>query len=213
MAKIPEYKEPIEEKNPEESFDPLDILTDGDHGIDISHHNSKVDFDQLDEQKFIFMKATEGKSFVSPVYEKRMDTAESKGIACGAYHYYKPSVDPLVQAKHFCTYSRGDLPPVLDIEDPYSNREKLIADLKIFLEYVEEACGMTPIIYSGFYYLVDLKLPESFSRYPLWLAWYTTKDRIRPPAPWKHITFWQYSETRTVKGVGKCDTNWYYKKK
>ena len=185
-----------------------EVLKPGAHGIDISHHNGNVDFNLI-EQDFIFMKATEGSSFVSPVHAKRMKQAIDLGFPCSSYHYYKPGIDPIVQAKHFCKHSLGDLPPVLDIEDAYSNREKLIADLQKFLDYVEEAHSQIPIIYTGYSYIKDMKLPESFSRYPLWLAWYTTPDKVKAPAPWKEWTFWQYSETAQVKGVGKCDVNWY----
>lgn len=177
------------------------------HGIDISHHNAKVDFDKI-KADFIFMKATEGKSFVSPVYKERMELAQKKGFSCGAYHYYKPGIDPIVQAKHFCNHVTGELPAVLDIEDSYSSRTKIIADLKKFLDYIENKTGKTPIIYTGYSYIKDMNLPEHFSKYPLWLAWYTTADKVKAPAPWNDWTYWQYSENGNVEGVGKCDVNW-----
>jgi lysozyme len=181
------------------------------HGIDISHHNEKVDFDKL-KQSFIFMKATEGAKFVSPVFKVRMKEAAKRNIPCGAYHYFKPGVDPLVQAKHFCnilsTEGMGDLPAVCDIEEMNGqSKAQLIEDLEIFLRYVKYYTNAMPMIYSGYSFLVELNLPESFSQYPLWLAWYADREKLKAPAPWKEWTFWQYSESEIVDGVGKCDVN------
>ena len=188
---------------------PFSYLKNGAHGIDISHHNKTVNLEELKED-FVFMKATEGKIFVSPVHKKRMEKAIELGIPCSSYHYYKPGIDPIEQAKHFCVHSLGDMPPVLDIEDPYTDREKLISDLKKFLDYVEEAHSQIPIIYTGYSYIKDMRLPESFARYPLWLAWYTTPDKVKAPAPWSKWTFWQYSEHGSRTGVvGKVDVNWF----
>ena len=72
----------------------IDLLQNGDHGIDISHHNPSVDLAKVKEgQKFVIMKATEGKDFVSKVYHARMDKAIALGINCGSYHYYKTNVN------------------------------------------------------------------------------------------------------------------------
>ena len=208
----PEIKAPKIEATP--TANPFFMLNPGCHGIDISHHNEKVNFDQLD-QDFIYMKATEGKSFVSPVYGDRMKIAKEKGIPCGAYHYYKPNIGPIAQAEHFYNtlvkFGMGDLPPVLDIEEMGGrDRATLVQDLKLFLDLIEKFTGRVPVIYTGYYFVKDqLRLPENFARYPLWLAWYTTADKVKTPAPWKNWTLWQYSETAQVKGVGKCDVNFY----
>lgn len=201
---------PINEIPTEEETSLFPYLKDKAHGIDISHHNSRVIFGEV-KQDFIYMKATEGSSFVSSVHSSRMYQAIDKDIPCGSYHYYKPKVDPLVQAKHFCKNLMGNMNPVLDLEDPYDNREDLIKDIQIFLDYVEKHTGKIPVIYTGYSYIKTLNLPASFARYPLWLAWYTTSDRVKAPLPWKNWTFWQYSESAIVDGVGKCDVNWYNK--
>ena len=191
-------------------------LRSGDHGIDISHHNKNVNFDLID-QSFIFMKATEGSNFVSSAYHQRMDEAIRLQKNVGAYHYYRINTDPIIQAKHFCKHIKGNLPPVLDIEsinnDGYNDRVHTLQLLK-FLEYVENYTGMIPIVYLGYYFCKDfIKPTPEFARYPLWLAWYTNyESKIKVSAPWKHWTFWQYSETATVKGVGKCDVNYYLSK-
>lgn len=187
----------------------IELLIPGAHGIDISHHNGKVNLSLVKkDQSFIFMKATEGVSLVSLPYHKRMEEALALKIPCGAYHFYRPNKGAVAQAKHFCRNIKGNLPPVLDIESEYSNRNKLIEDLKLFLSIIEDQTGQIPIIYSYYDYLKNLNLPKEFSRYPLWLAWYTNESAVKVPSPWNHITFWQYSDQGIVNGVeGKCDVN------
>lgn len=193
------------------------ILRAGDKGIDISHHNKNVNLALVD-QDFIFMKATEGSNFISPVYHQRMNEAIKLQKNVGAYHYYRINSDPILQAKHFCKHIKGNLPPVLDIEsinnDGYRDRVHTPQLLK-FLEYVEKETGMIPIVYLGYYFCKDfIKPTPEFEKYPLWLAWYTNDEsKLKVPSPWKHWTFWQYSETATVDGVGKCDVNYYLSKK
>ena len=82
----PEPSAPTEPTKPVGKYGTIDLLQNGDHGIDISHHNPSVDLAKVKEgQKFVIMKATEGKDFVSKVYHARMDKAIALGINCGSY--------------------------------------------------------------------------------------------------------------------------------
>ena len=191
----------------ENPIDGLRLLPDRAHGVDLSHHNKGVSIKDL-EQDFVFLKSTEGVSFVSPSFDSMAKNLDVAKIPWGSYHYYRPELDPIKQAKHFISKKLGTLPCVLDIEQKYNDRNTLVLDLRTFLEYVEKFTGKTPIIYSGYSYLVDLDLPIEFAKYPLWLAWYTEEKKVKAPSPWKNWTFWQYSESATVKGIfGKCDAN------
>lgn len=190
----------------------LGSLTPGDHGIDISHHNPSVNLSKVKEgQKFVFMKATEGGSLVSSTYHQRIDQAIQLGIPCGAYHYYRTNVEWEVQARHFLKHAKGDLPLVLDIE-AINNKDfkaRHTQDCLKILKLIEKETGKTPIVYTGYYFMRDTVKPSSeWSRYPLWLAWYTSDfSKVKCPAPWTKVNIWQYSEEATVSGVGKCDAN------
>ena len=208
----PEPSVPTEPTTPGGRFGALTNLSIGDHGIDISHHNSSVNLTKVKEkQKFVIMKATEGGSFLSKVYKERIVEATKLGIPCGAYHYYRTNVDWKVQADHFLKYFQGNIPPVLDIEaiDNKDFSSKHTQDCLKILKYLEEKTGMTPIVYSGYYFLRDVVKPSfEWSRYPLWLSWYTADfNRVKCPWPWTKINIWQYSETAQIEGVGKCDAN------
>ena len=82
----PEPSAPTEPTTPGGRFGALANLFIGDHGIDISHHNSSVNLTKVKEkQKFVIMKATEGGSFLSKVYKERIVEATKLGIPCGPY--------------------------------------------------------------------------------------------------------------------------------
>ncbi|MGB0452585.1 MAG: glycoside hydrolase family 25 protein [Bacteriovoracaceae bacterium] len=216
---IPQRETPVYEED-EILADPTNLpLSFGSFGVDISHHKEVVDLKKLvNVASFIYLKATEGRTFVSSAYTRRAKELKEIGnTPWGAYHYYRISSDPITQAKHFLKFIdiESGLPPVLDIEKKGNENfkaSKHTKDLLIFLKYIEEETGLTPIIYGGFYYLRDVvKTPNypEFERYPLWLPWYqTTFERVKCPMPWKKIKIWQYAETGRVNGIQKpCDVN------
>lgn len=208
---------PLPEIPTQEDLDNFGIRP-GSHGIDISHHNENVDFSKV-VQGFIFLKATDGDTYTDPVFTKRWK--EIKGRARGAYHFYRISDDPKLQAEHFCKtvspLDHADLPMVLDIEMVEKNKYKpqseaeikaKVPDLKIFLEQVERFSGRIPIIYINSSLAGYLKLDESFAKYPLWLANYNP-GKPSCPKPWVEWTFWQFSESEKVEGIGSADVNWF----
>lgn len=191
----------------------------GDVGVDISHHNKEVDIERLSNNvDFIYMKATEGVTFVSDAYEQRSEELKRvNNVPWGAYHYYRVDNDPVKQAEHFCKYiyKEQELPPVLDIEE-YGNKryvwKKHTADLLVFLQTVEEMTGKTPMVYTSFFYARDVLRTqqfEQFSKYPLWLAWYRKDfNGVKIPAPWTECKIWQHTEYGRIKGVeGRVDLN------
>jgi GH25 family lysozyme M1 (1,4-beta-N-acetylmuramidase) len=88
---------------------------------------------------------------------------------------------------------------VLDYEDPKLS----LWQAERWLALVHAATGQTPWLYSGFLVReqTDRRDPgPALSQYPLWLAEYSTVERI--PRPWKTSVLWQYSETGVVPGIG-----------
>jgi len=187
----------------------------GGHGIDVSHHNTVNLPIVASEQSFIFIKATEGLTFVDDKFHSRWLGLKLLGAKRGAYHFFRANVDAKKQAQFFCNtvgpLDENDLGLVLDMETMDGmSKEWVKKECKVFLDEIESISGKTPIIYSGHSFLVDLGLDQSFERYPLWLARYTDKIPTAP-IPWHKVgwTFWQYSETKKINGVGVCDCNYY----
>lgn len=183
-------------------------------GIDISHHNPVTDMSQVIEYaEFIYLKATEGKTFVSNTLKENVSKLKKLGYkSYGFYHYYRINRDPIEQAENFLRFYEGDLPPVLDIELK-GNEDIKPEDLEgilQFLEYLEERTGTLPIVYTNFFFCKDYLRPDyRLSKYPLWIAWYT-KDysRVKIPYPWKKPLIWQYSSYGKVDGIeGNVDKN------
>ncbi|MEV1011055.1 glycoside hydrolase family 25 protein [Streptomyces sp. NPDC049881] len=78
------------------------------HGVDVSAHNASFSTDGLD---FVVVKATEGRSYVSPEQRKQADKARDAGCVVGFYHFLWPG-HIASQAEYFvdhCAAEDGDL--------------------------------------------------------------------------------------------------------
>ena len=108
-------------------------------GIDISHYQKEIQWDSLRvltdgsgrtirskshakdirPVSFVFIKATEGSSMKDKHFKMHWKSAKKSGIRRGAYHFFRSSKDPELQAKSFIRtvgkLDESDLPPVLDI--------------------------------------------------------------------------------------------------
>lgn len=181
------------------------------HGIDISRYNGEVFWRKLveteiDSQKisFCFIKATEAMFFRDKEFLDNWHSANKYKLIRGAYHFFRPSFNPKLQAWNYILNVRlkkGDIAPVLDIEvdEGYSDLE-LSKMCKIWLNIVENHYKVKPIIYTNIKFynrVVKGKLDE----YPLWIANYR---QIKPQLPdsvkW---TIWQHSEKGRLYGINE----------
>lgn len=195
--------------------DKVFILTKGMKGIDISHWNEKIDFNIVQKHvDFIYMKSTEGRSFISKTYQERAKILNELKIPWGAYHYFRINVDPIVQAKNFLKYydNTNALPPVIDVEKIHNGfyNSNHTENVLIMLKEIEKATGVIPIVYTNFFFARDKMQPsKEFEKYPLWLAWYTRDiNRVQIPKPWNKMKIWQCTNKGEVPGVeGRVDIN------
>lgn len=178
------------------------------HGIDVSHYQGDIDWDKvkhpdsLKQIDFVFIRATVGLN-KDKKFKRNWKGTGDKHIKRGAYHYYWSDVNSAKQATVFInqvSLKKGDLPPVLDIEDTSTvqNRESLRKGLKNWIKIVESHYGVKPIIYSGEAFYRDvLKPDEYFKDYPrVWIANYN-----RVASPKEEWDFWQYSDRFPVSGI------------
>ena len=72
-------------------------------GIDISNNNAAVDLSVVANTgvKFVYVKATEGKSFQDKTMDKFYNECKSNGLKVGAYHFLVASSSPEEQAANF----------------------------------------------------------------------------------------------------------------
>ncbi len=174
------------------------------HGIDISRYQPDVNWNKLkavDVDKdtitfqFTFIKATEGIFWEDPLFKDNWDNAQEHHIIRGAYHYFKPASSPKMQAINFINsvdLKRGDLPPVVDIEETQGRSKKeLVNSLKQFVLAIEEHYKVKPIIYSNISFIEDY-LADDFGSYSFWVAhFYVDELKISNDINW---LFWQHHD-------------------
>lgn len=192
-------------------------------GLDVSHYDGVIDWSAVPSQEyaFAFAKATEGTGHTDSQFARNWAGIKQNNILRGAYHFFRPGMDPMKQADHFLkivpSLQAADLPPVLDLESTDKMSGTAVLDAaEQWLTHVEQALGRTPIIYSSARFwredLANANNPNRFSaHYPVWVAYY--RPATEPPLPdgWTRWTFWQYTDKGMVNGVpgshGHVDLN------
>ena len=182
-------------------------------GVDVSHYQGNIDWEDLAEAKisFAFAKATDGITYTDPMWAANKANARQNGILVGGYHFYEPADDPAPQAQNFLTALgdvSGTLPPVVDLEKAPTDEQaaQYAADVLTFLRAIEQATNCTPIIYADLSFY-QTYLAVDLSDYPLWLAEYRTTPPAASGPSW---VFWQYAQNGFVDGItGAVDLDWF----
>jgi lysozyme len=176
-------------------------------GIDVASYQGYPDWTAVKNsgKTFVFNKATEGTTYTNPYFATNWSRIKSAGLIRCAYHYGRPSTDPVAQANYFCNVvapTSGDLQMMLDIEvtdgkSPSQVRSWIVA----FINQIKARTGRPGIIYTGFYFWRDSAGNGSNLDCPLNLAAYVTNPSAYVPAAWPFYTFWQYTSSGSVPGV------------
>ena len=189
------------------------------HGIDISHHQGKIDWEELKEKgtindlpiRFIMIKATEGANRTDANFKDNFYQARENGFTRGAYHFYSVLSPAKEQAAFFIRQVKlemGDLPPVLDVEHKPRNQtdEEFKNSVKEWLDIVEDHYGVKPIIYTYYKFKTRYLSDPVFDEYPYWIAHYYV-DKVEYEGEWK---FWQHTDVGRLPGIrGPVDFNIY----
>jgi lysozyme len=180
-------------------------------GMDVSRWQGKINWQQVKQEgkiQFVFIKATEGISLTDPFYWKNYFGCKNQQIRCGPYHYFTPHIDGAKQAHHFLANSKiekGDLLPVLDIEDMHwKGPVALRKEIDNFIKVIKQKTGQEVILYTGNnFYKKHLK--AHYPNHFVWIAHYKIPNIHHKANKWN---FWQFTETAKVKGVpGDVDLN------
>ena len=184
-------------------------------GIDVSQYQGEIDWDEVRTVEgfplsYALIRATAGADKLDVQFNNNWNTAKANQITRGAYHYYRPNENSIEQAKNFTKnvkLSKGDLPPILDIEKLPENQsmDSLQQGLKRWLRYVDDYYKVKPIIYTSEKYYKDF-LKEEFKDYSFWIANYNFfVENIKDD--W---LFWQFTEKGQIEGIrGTVDVNIY----
>ena len=175
-------------------------------GIDISRHQGRIHWDVLRHNSdidFIYIKATEGKKTIDPLYQKNVEKAHEAGFMVGAYHFLHKRSTGKAQFEHFLSVTKDsplDLLPVVDVEDDGmrgKSRKEIQTILRDFLVAAKAHYGKSPIIYCNENYYNRYLSPE-FDSYYLYIASYSHKPVLEGKP---RYDIWQFSERGRVRGI------------
>lgn len=174
-------------------------------GIDVSRYQGDIDWPLVAGTglEFAFVKATEGKDHADENFGQHWAALNHTSIRRGAYHYFKPLVDPQLQANNFLSrvggLQPGDLPAVLDLEERGElPTQQFIAQVQRWLDIVEQRTAARPIIYTG-HKFYNRHLAGHFKAYPIWVARYKKEKPLL--ADGHAFTFWQYTDSGSLPGI------------
>ena len=198
-------EEQQDEQQPPRADAPLDTHYDG---IDVSDHQKRIDWARVARDKkvkYVYIKATEGATYVSSLYRENLEQARKHGIKVGSYHFLRTGSRIQEQFDNFKNTVKKheqDLLPLIDIEVRQGwTTQQLRDSLKLFADLVEEHYGCRPMIYtsSSFY---DNFLGRAFNIYPLFIARYSAAEpSLKSGNDW---VMWQFSEKGHIDGIGPC---------
>lgn len=188
------------------------------HGIDISHYQGKIDWEQLKNAmikgcpvRFVIIKSTEGSSRLDENFRENFNQARDFGFIRGVYHFWSNKSTAREQAYYFLDQvhlTDGDLPPVLDIEHKPADKsvEDFQRDVLTWLHIVEDKYHVKPIIYTYYKFKEQYLSAPVFEDYPYWIAHYYV-DKVQYRGKWK---FWQHTDVGKLPGIkGYVDFNIY----
>lgn len=196
----------------------LEVCADGPtvFGIDVSKWQGDIDWDRVAAAgvRYAFIRTSHGLRVLDEKFERNWSEAGRVGILRGVYQYFSPGQDAQDQADYVVDQLRqhgaGELPPVIDVEETdgrgAAEIEGAVAD---WLDVVQDAVGVPPIIYSGRYFWQDnVANSRQFADHPLWHPQYTEAACPNIAGAWDRWAFWQYSSTGRVDGIrGAVDLN------
>lgn len=163
--------------------------------------------------RFVYIKSTEGTTIYNKYYAADYNSARKHVEKVGTYHFFSTKTSGKQQAEYFLKMSkisRGDMPPVLDVEPTHAQitamggADIMFREIRTWMNIVEKATGCRPILYVGQSfvnrYLVDA--PDIKKKYNIWIARY---GEYKPDV---HLVYWQLSPDGKISGIhGDVDIN------
>ena len=178
-------------------------------GIDVARYQGDIDWQTVSKEKilFVYIKATEGKTYTDPKFHQNIKGAQKAGLKVGAYHFFRMTSGAREQFNHF--YSQVskyklDLIPMIDVEVPPKEVKSIpqVQDsLDVFINLVKQKYGKKPMIY-GTQRSYNTYCAPKYNNLHLYIGRYGSNA---PEIIGKgSYSIWQYSEHGKVNGIPKA---------
>lgn len=183
-------------------------------GIDVSGWQGNINYAEVKQSgiEIVYMKASEGKSFIDPYFNQNYENAKANGLKVGFYHYLiaRSNEEAIEEARFFVSVISGKEPDcrlAMDFESFGNLSVEEINQIGItFMREVQNLSGKEVIIYSNTNDARNIFSGE-LTNYPLWVAQYEVREPT-PNGKWSTWAGWQYTSTGEVAGIsGHVDRN------
>ncbi len=160
-------------------------------GLDISHHQDLgLDLAQCRREgiEFIFIKATEGASFIDAEFGANLAEARAAGQLVAAYHYVRSNASAAAQVANVQRAIPRDVPVIPDVEANSGG----IALTRDFVSRLRAAGYSVPLTYLPRWYWQQIGSPSLVGLPPLWSSRYPDTVVGTLPDEWADVpaTFW-----------------------
>lgn len=184
-------------------------------GIDVSSHQSDIDWKKVKDQgiEFAFIRCgyrgyEGGSLFKDKYFMKNYEGAKANGIKVGVYFFsqatsVKEAIDEAYFTKEMIEDLEIDLPVVYDLEDidyaesrmKNTSKEERTAHAMAFASKISDF-GYQPMIYTNLEWSKNYFELEQIYNYPIWYAQYNDEPDIE-----YYFDIWQYTDKAMIDGV------------
>lgn len=185
-------------------------------GIDVSSWQQNIDFAAVRNAgiEIVYMKSSEGSSYIDPYFETNYRNAKANGLTVGFYHYVtaRTTEQARAQATFFAKVISGKEPDcklAMDFENFGNLSTTEVNEIsRVFLETLENLTNKEVLIYSNAYSARTI-FSSSLSNYPLWVANYGVSEP-GDNGKWSTWVGWQYTDTGRINGIsGYVDRDYF----
>ena len=176
-------------------------------GIDVSGWQGNIDYSEVASSgiEIVYMKASEGTSFVDPYFNQNYTNAKANGLKVGFYHYLtaRSNSEAVAQANFFVSTISGMTPDcrlAMDFESFGNLSVEEINEIGLtFMQTVESLSGKEMVIYSDTSNASNI-FGGGLTNYPLWVAQYEVEEPT-PNGNWDSWVGWQYTDAGEISGI------------
>jgi len=190
-------------------------------GLDLSHHQDLgLDLARARREgiEFVFLKATEGATFVDSEFAANLAEARAAGQLVAAYHYVRSNAGASAQVAHIQKVIPTSVPVIPDVE-ANSGAIGLTRDL---VDRLRAAGYTVPLLYLPRWYWTQIGSPSLAGLPPLWSSRYPDNTIGTISDEWADVpaTYWtgyggldvavlQFTSSAAIAGHQPLDANAY----